>query len=223
MAKKVFIDPGHGGTDSGAVGVNNLYEKHINLAVANEVAKILKQNGVEVKLSRTTDVTVSLESRTNSANAWKADCFVSIHCNAFDTNAKGVETFSYSEKTNDLAKLVQNEIIASGNYTINRGIKTANFYVLRNSNMRACLVELGFIDNIDDYKILSTKQYELAVAIAKGIAKYLNINLVVETIDPNVFYRVVAGSFNSKSLAEERQKSLYDLGYESFIEVHNKK
>ncbi len=96
MAKKVFIDPGHGGTDSGAVGVNNLYEKNVNLAVAKEVGKLLEMNGIEVKLSRTTDITVSLESRTNSANSWKADCFVSIHCNAFDGKAKGLETFAYS-------------------------------------------------------------------------------------------------------------------------------
>ncbi len=88
--------------------------------------------------------------------------------------------------------------------------------------MRACLVELGFIDNIDDYKILTTKQYELAVSIAKAIAKYLNIEFKVEQIDPNIFYRVVCGSFNSKSMAEERKKELYDLGYESFIDIHKK-
>ena len=223
MTKKIFIDPGHGGSDSGAIGVNNLLEKDINLAVAKLVATLLsQQSDVSVLLSREDDSTNTLYSRTSMANDWKADCFVSIHCNAFNSKAQGVETYSYSESTNDLAEYVHNEIVESGNYTKDRGLKTARFYVLRETKMRATLVELGFIDNAEDANILVNKQYELALAIAKGICKYLGIDFVLEVVDPNVFYRVVCGSFNSKSSANQRVDELKALGYDSFIDVYYK-
>ncbi|MDU7967732.1 MAG: N-acetylmuramoyl-L-alanine amidase, partial [Paeniclostridium sordellii] len=94
MPKKVFLDPGHGGNDSGAIGVNNLYEKDIVLQVAKKVEELLKKQGLEVKLSRDVDKTLALKDRTDMANSWKADCYVSIHCNAFNGNAKGLETYS---------------------------------------------------------------------------------------------------------------------------------
>ena len=88
MSKKIFIDPGHGGLDSGAVGVNNLLEKNINLSVAKKVESLLKKQNLEVKLSRTDDSTLSLDGRTLAANTWNADCYVSIHCNSFNNLAK---------------------------------------------------------------------------------------------------------------------------------------
>ena len=175
MAKKIFIDPGHGGNDSGAVGINNLLEKDINLSVAKKVQDLLKSKGLEVILSRTNDKTLSLNDRTSAANSSKADCFISIHCNAFNGEACGVETYSYSTNTNDLATDIHEELLKSKCYTKNRGTKTANFYVIKNTNMRACLIELGFIDNIEDSKLLLQKQDNLAEAIARGICKYLNI------------------------------------------------
>ena len=75
--------------------------------------------------------------------------FISIHCNAFNGEACGVETYSYSINTNDLATDIHEELLKSKCYTKNRGTKTANFYVIKNTNMRACLIELGFIDNIE--------------------------------------------------------------------------
>ena len=154
MSKKVFIDPGHGGDDSGAVGVNNLLEKDINLAVAKKVYDFLKNQGLEIKLSRTDDKTLELNERTVAANTWNADGFVSIHCNAFNKEACGIETYSYNIATNNLAVNIHEEILKSKCYTKNRGVKTANFYVLKYTNMRTCLIELAFIDNIDDAKIL---------------------------------------------------------------------
>ena len=148
MAKKVFIDPGHGGNDSGAVGINNLLEKDITLSVAKKVYDFLKKQGLEIKLSRTDDKTLSLKDRTSAANSWKADCFISIHCNAFNGNASGVETYSYTTSTNDLAANIHEEVLKTKCYTKNRGTKTANFYVIKYTNMRACLIELAFIDNI---------------------------------------------------------------------------
>ncbi|MCR8746912.1 N-acetylmuramoyl-L-alanine amidase [Romboutsia lituseburensis] len=232
MSKKVFIDPGHGGSDSGAVGVNNLLEKNINLQVAKKVESLLKKQGIEVKLSRDNDVFLSLSDRTTMANNWKSDCFVSIHCNAFDGSAKGIETYSYQSSSSNLATKVHSQTLNTKAYTLNRGIKTASFYVLRNSNMRACLIEMAFIDHAEDSKILTQRQDDLALGIAKGICEYLGVEYkpnpgLPETKPPVVnsdtFYRVVCGSFNSKVYSEERLEELKKLGFnDAFITVFQK-
>ena len=235
MTKKVFIDPGHGGDDNGASGVNNLLEKNINLSVSKKVFNLLKSQGLDVLLSRDDDSTLSLNSRTNAANKWGANCYVSIHCNSFDGNSKGLETYSYTSKTNDLATYIHNEILKSKSYTQNRGVKTANFYVLKNSNMRSCLVELAFIDNESDAKLLQENQNEFALAIAKGICNYLGVKYNFSNPNPletlnvpiensNTFYRVVFGSFNNRIYAEEMLESLKSKGFNDvFIDVFVKK
>ncbi|MGL5348935.1 MAG: N-acetylmuramoyl-L-alanine amidase [Peptostreptococcaceae bacterium] len=231
--KKVFIDPGHGGSDSGAVGVNGLLEKNINLQVAKKVNELLKKQGLEVKLSRENDIYLSLDQRTTAANNWKADCFVSIHCNAYNGSAKGIETYSYSTSTSDLANEVHSQVLATKAYTVNRGVKQANFYVLRHTNMRASLIEMAFIDNVDDSKILTQRQDDLALGIAKGICKYLKIEYKPDegnggvttppVVDSNTYYRVVSGSFNNRLNAEEREEELKSLGYsDTFIVIYKK-
>ena len=233
MSKKVFLDPGHGGSDSGAVGVNNILEKNINLEVAKKVRDLLKQQGLEVKLSRENDNTVSLSQRTNAANTWKADCYVSIHCNAHNGSAKGIETFSYNSSTKDLANHVHSNILSTKSYTVNRGLKFAKFYVLTHTNMRACLVELGFIDNLEDVKLLTNNQEKFALGITKAICQYLNIEYKPheenkEAVNPPVsntdtFYRVVCGSFNNRLNAEERVEQLKEKGFDdAFITVYTK-
>lgn len=234
MSKKVFLDAGHGGTDPGAIGVNNLLEKDINLQVTKKVEALLKKQGIDVKLSRTDDKFISLTERSNMANTWKADCFVSIHCNAFNKLAKGIETFSSSQNTSNLAKDVHSELLNTKAYTLNRGTKTANYSVLTRTNMRACLVELGFIDNVDDAKILVEKQDDLALGIAKGICKFLNIEYKTTPVTPpakpvtppvndsKTFYRVVCGSFVNIINAEERLEQLKALGFDgAFITAYN--
>lgn len=234
MSKKVFLDAGHGGTDPGAIGVNNLLEKDINLQVAKKVEALLKNQGIDVRLSRTDDKNMSLTQRTNMANTWKADCFVSIHCNAFNKLAKGIETFSLNQNTSNLAKDVHSEMLNTKAYTLNRGTKTANFTVLSRTSMRACLVELGFIDNVDDAKILVEKQDDLALGIAKGICKFLNIEYKTNPVTPpskpvtppvndsKTFYRVVCGSFVNIVNAEERLEQLKALGFDgAFITAFN--
>lgn len=174
---KVFLDAGHGGKDPGAIGYG-LKEKDINLAVTLKVGDILKSHGIEVVYSRTTDVFIELADRAKKANDFKADIFVSIHCNAAEnTAAKGVETYSYPGSSNGakLARLLQSSIVSSGVYTVDRGTKTANFAVLRLTKMPAALVEMAFITNGEDANILKNRQNELAIAIAKGILSYLGI------------------------------------------------
>ena len=233
LGKKVFIDAGHGGNDSGAVGVNNLYEKTINLSVSQKIVELLKKQGLEVKISRNIDSTMSLQERTDMANNWKADCFVSIHCNAYNGSAKGVETYGYSSNTIDLASNIQEAILKTDAYTLNRGVKTAGFYVLKNTTMRAALIELAFIDNKDDVKILIEKQDILAEAVAKGICKYLSVEYksqiddkksdTIEVVDSNIFYRVVCGSYNNRLYAEEQLEELQSLGIkDAFITIYKK-
>jgi len=212
---KVFLDPGHGGSDPGALG-DGLKEKDINLSVALKVGSILINHSINVNYSRTTDVFVELADRAKKANSYNADIFVSLHCNAFDNpSAKGVETYSYPNSTNGakLARALQNSIISSGVYTADRGTKTANFAVLRLTNMPAALVEMGFITNTEDANILKNKQNELAIAIAKGILSYFGIPYKGTT----TLYKVQVGAFKVKSNADNMAKELKDKGYEAIV------
>ena len=219
---KVYLDAGHGGKDPGALG-NGLQEKDINLSVALKIGNILKNHGVNAGYSRTTDVFVELQSRATMANNFGADVFVSIHCNAFsDPSARGVETYSYpgSNSGRNLAKAIQDNIIISGAYTVDRGIKTANFAVLRLTKMPAALIELAFITNSQDASILRNKQNDLAVTVAKGILKNLGIKYV-ENIAPETtsgkFYKVQVGAYSVKENAEKLLQELKEKGFNGFI------
>ena len=178
--KKVFLDAGHGGKDPGALG-NGLREKDIVLSISLKVGEVLKRHNVEVFYSRTTDVFIELIERANKANKLGVDVFVSLHCNSFsDEQAQGLETFSHPSSKNGtaLAKCIQDSVLKDKLYTKNRGIKTANFSVLRNTKMTAALVELGFISNKEDSEILKNKQNKLAESVAKGILNFLGIKYI---------------------------------------------
>lgn len=182
--KKVYLDPGHGGTDSGAIG-NGIKEKDIVLAVAKKVEAKLKKCNLDIRMARTTDDFKTLEYRSTDANSWGADCFVSIHANSSDaTSAQGMETYCYKFTYRPLADKVHGEIIASKTYTKDRGVKEGNFHVVRETNMDACLVELAFISNAEDANLLKNKQDEFATAIAKGICKYLGVTYVDDNQTP---------------------------------------
>ena len=101
MVKKVVIDAGHGGSDPGAIGVDNYNEKDATLSISKKVVELLKKQGLEVKLTRDSDKYISLQERCNIANNYGADCFVAIHCNAFNGKAKGLESFCLNSKTSD--------------------------------------------------------------------------------------------------------------------------
>ncbi|NJK37008.1 MAG: N-acetylmuramoyl-L-alanine amidase [Oscillatoriales cyanobacterium RM2_1_1] len=170
----IVIDPGHGGSDVGAVGVGGLREKDVVFPISQQVAQILEQNGVQVILTRQNDFTVELEPRVDLANRFNADLFVSIHANAATRReASGVETFYY-QSGYSLAQYIQNSILANFRME-NRGVKQARFFVLRNTAMPSALVEIGFVSNDYDASILAdpTQQSRMAQAIAQGILQYL--------------------------------------------------
>ncbi|MGF1494351.1 MAG: N-acetylmuramoyl-L-alanine amidase [Microcoleaceae cyanobacterium] len=170
----VMIDPGHGGSDVGAVGLGGIREIDIVMPISQQVAQILEQNGVQAIMTRTDNRTVELEPRVNMANRVGADLFVSIHANAASRRgASGIETFYY-QTGYTLAQYIQRSILANFRME-NRGVKQARFYVLRNTAMPSALVEVGFVTNDYDAAILANpaNRSRMAQAIAEGILQYL--------------------------------------------------
>lgn len=162
---RVVLDPGHGGTDPGAAA-NGLVEKVLNLEVglrlrdllALDTADVLGGGEWDVRMTRVADVTVSLADRVALANNWPADRFVSIHHNAFSSSAaNGTETFSFSNGTTSagLRDRVQEELLLGLNLA-DRGSKTANFFVLRETTMPAALSEGGFLTSPIDAAVLAS-------------------------------------------------------------------
>lgn len=217
--KKVYIDCGHGGADSGAIcKVKNVFEKNIVLEVGKLIDSKLRKCGLEVKLSRTNDITKSLSQRTNEANAWGADCLVSIHVNdASNTSAQGLETYCYNFNYRKLADCVHGEIVKADLYTKNRGVKEGNLHMVRESRMSACLVELFFINNDEDVSKFMYKKEEFASAIAKGICNFLGVNYIEENTpsnsSDNTLYRICATAVTGAVNADNEIAKLKSKGY----------
>src|SRR5699024_3545096 len=149
------------------------------LKIAKSIEKHLRQyKNVEIKMSRTTDRTLSLKQRTDDANKWGADFFFSVHINSFTSStARGFETFVHpttTSKNKENQKIIHNEIMKSfSTDVINRGTKTANFHVLRESNMESMLAEYLFITNKSDSSLLKQQKMidKIGKNTAQGIAK----------------------------------------------------
>lgn len=183
--KVVCLDAGHGGHDPGAVNMRlGLTEADLALKVVKKIKPILEDNGVKVVLTRSENTALGmltaedLNKRARISNQANADAFVSIHLNSFgNPNTNGMEVFSYSgANTPELAKAVHEEMRKDkALYTADRGTKTADYAVLRETYCIACLVELAFISNDEDAKRVRDNIDAYAKAIARGIMKYLGI------------------------------------------------
>lgn len=184
--KTIVLDPGHGGSDPGAIGPTGLQEKQVTLPIAEYLKFILEAKGAKVILTRTTDVDVygphasgvdELQARVNVANGNRADAFISIHINSFSNpNVGGIATYYFdgSDQSKKLASAVQGQIAEHSGFNGDRGIQPGNLYVLRHSLMPSILVELGFISNPKEeehLKEMSTRQ-EFANELAKGLELY---------------------------------------------------
>ncbi len=183
MATKIFIDPGHGGPDPGAVG-NGVTEEYVNLNVSLELARLLRNAGYDVMIYRTTssenvlsDKNADLRNRAQMANNWGADYFISIHTNSStNPSAQGAEAYVY--RLGGASERLGRSILASINEVLgstNRGVMQANFAVLRRTNMPAVLVELGYLTNSTEALNLNSPAWQRAVAgaIANGVISYL--------------------------------------------------
>lgn len=179
--KKIFLDPGHGGSDSGAVGYYGTYEKNIVLPIGLKLRNMLTKNGIDIMMSRTSDTYPTLAARTTMANNWKSDLFVSLHTNSVEgsTTTYGLETFHYPGEytARDVASIIQSYLIRNTG-TKDRGVKSADFYVLRETDMTSVLVEFGFMSNPQEETKLNTDSYQTlcAQSVADALLDYYDIN-----------------------------------------------
>lgn len=183
--KTILLDPGHGGSDPGASGPAGVREKDVNFGVAQKVEKILKDAGAKVIMTRNSDRDVygpnasdrqELQARVDVALKSRADAFVSIHSNSFTSpSAHGTQTFYYEKTKYDrmLAQQLQAGLVSHGGLA-NRGATEANFYVVKRAPMPAALVELAFISNPEEERLLGSYDFQqkLAEGICEGLSNY---------------------------------------------------
>jgi N-acetylmuramoyl-L-alanine amidase len=220
--KVIVIDPGHGGTETGAKGTSGTFEKDVTMSIARKLKSMIESTGARAILTRDGDQVVSLDDRTSKANNNKADLFISIHANAtIRGRARGAETYFLSTQATDdesrniaavennalglsqapaveddlklilwdmaqtefltessqLAETIQQELNSTLSIS-NRGIKQAPFRVLTGATMPAVLIEVGFINNPEEEKLMTNGDYQIkiATAIFRSIQKFQNRN-----------------------------------------------
>lgn len=172
--RKIVIDAGHGGQEPGAMRAG-LYEKNITIDIAQRVKSYLQLSGYNVVMTREGDESVSLKQRTIITNDECPDAFVSIHINSSENpNITGLETYYYTPQSKGLAKSVHTKLVNNLN-SPDRGIRTARFYVIRNTVVPAILAEVGYLSNdAERNDIISEERKDItARAIANGIINYL--------------------------------------------------
>ena len=178
----IVIDPGHGGPDPGAVGINGLRETDVVLDVSLQLAQLLQAKGINVLMTRTSEVDVDLPPRVALANNSRADLFLSIHANALSMarpDVNGIETFYFeSSRSRALAQAVQEQILAISPGSPDRGSRPGRFFVIRRTVMPSALVEMGFVTGSLDSPRLADPAFRrrLAVALANGLLRYLVAN-----------------------------------------------
>jgi len=209
----VILDPGHGGQDPGASDLHRgLEEKHIALELAQRVRTILQKYNVDARLTRGGDQTIDLDQRCLLANRWRADLFVSIHLNAAaNSDSSGIETHilppagcpitasafvssrdrvAFPGNRHDEANMVLGYYLQRSliKYTRleDRGVRRSRFYVIRNVDCPAALVECGFISSRNDRTKIMTAAYRDNVArgVAEGILTYLNMVKRAQALNP---------------------------------------
>lgn len=173
----IVLDAGHGGGDGGTVG-ENAVEKDINLSVVLKMKALLEECGAEVLLTRDSDERVDLSDRNYIANQTDADLFVSIHCNSFEDDASISGMECYYHKKSDTSKTYAEKFIQITDRIGNiesRYAMEQNYQVLRDSNMPALLIEMGYLSNATDCQNLldTTYQDTMAQTIVEAIVEIL--------------------------------------------------
>jgi N-acetylmuramoyl-L-alanine amidase len=183
--KIIAIDPGHGGSDSGAIGPDGIMEKNVTLPIALKLEYLLEQAGAKVYMTRTTDRDVyapydsavdELNARVMVGNRNHADVFVDIHANSFSNPEVGGTTTYYYPKTpydELLAQNIQKQVIPLDGLE-DRGVQQADFYVLKYTTMPAFLIETAFISNPREEKLLATPEFQqkMAQGIFNGLSSF---------------------------------------------------
>jgi N-acetylmuramoyl-L-alanine amidase len=183
VSMKIMLDAGHGYNTPGKRSPDGFKEYEFTRVVAHYARKqLMTYPNVAVYFSHSDGRDVPLKERTGLANRLKVDLFVSIHANAYGSNwndINGIETYIYKTKPIEafaLAQKIQQHLITATGLR-NRGVKTADFHVLRETKMSSVLVECGFYTNREEVKLIRSEAYQktCAEAIVKGIAEHLRL------------------------------------------------
>lgn len=227
MTIKIMLDAGHGGKDSGAVGLG-LKEKDLTLTIVKKIGKLLGEyEGVKVLYSRTDDRFLELSERADLANKADADFFQSIHINATPTGT-GFESFIHTEassKSVAYQNVIHPEVMKAIGKVKDRGKKRANFAVVRETNMPAILTENLFIDNPNDNKLLKQDSFldKIAQGHVNGYVKAFGLKKKVaapkkeEPKKDGSLHRVQVGAFSDPKNAENLAEELKKKGYKTYI------
>ena len=228
MGKKVFIGVGHGGSDSGAVGIGGVYEKNINLSIALACKAVLVRHGLDVLLSREKDEPDTLTQEIAECNRFAPILAVDIHNNA--GGGDGFEVFHEVKGgvSKKLAKAIETQVLKIGQNS--RGLKTklnSNggdwFGFIREVHAPSVLVECAFLDT-KDIQIVDTPEEcaVMGVAIAKGVLEVLGIGFVDEEtakpeVDNDKLYRVQVGAYTDHENATNMLEKLEKAGFDGYI------
>lgn len=193
ISNTIIIDPGHGGEDSGALGITGVKEKDLNLNISIKLKEELLKRGFNVIMTRDTDTMLNdkdakkkkisdLKNRVKLANNYPNCIFLSIHMNYFDDkNQKGAQVF-YSDNNKEnllIAECIQKHLKENLDKKNNREAKKSkdNIYILKKIESPACLIECGFISNPNEEQMLSKDEYQLKIvkAISDGIFEYISL------------------------------------------------
>jgi N-acetylmuramoyl-L-alanine amidase len=229
--KRFKFDPGHGGSDPGAVGFN-LEEANVVLNLCTKTGNYILQHyeGVAISYTRTSDVYVSLDQRTDMANKEKVDFFYSFHNNAFGkSSANGFESFVYTDASSASVayqNVIHGEIMQFlKKHGINdRGKKRGNLHIVRETKMPAILTEYLFISNKKENDLLKNELFinGLAEATGKAIAKATGLKPksaapIIKKAVAKKLYKVQVGAFEEKANADRLVKELESKGYKPFV------
>ena len=174
--KTIVIDPGHGGKDSGTVGVIGTFEKDLNLRTALLLANKLETAGAKVILTRKNDSFIPLQNRVDISHLYFADAFISLHYDSInDSSVNGVTSYYYTSNQKKLATSLHKSIIEATDRK-DRGVRKSEYFVIKQNRQAASLLELGYLSNPAEEQILLSNKYQetISTAIYHGLENYFN-------------------------------------------------
>jgi N-acetylmuramoyl-L-alanine amidase len=233
-----MLDAGHGYNTPGKRSPDGMREYEFNRAIANHARNLLRDyRNVTVYFAHSDQEDVPLQVRTDKANSLNVDVFVTIHANAFGSggwnNVGGIETFVHPSRppvAYQLAQKIQRNLTAATGLA-DRGVKTADFHVLRATRMDAVLAECGFMTNRNEAQLLRSDTYRRSVAeaIVKALADQFRLVKTDGTapapspgpLSSGGLYKVQAGAFQERRNADQLAAQLRRDGYESFVDLNS--
>lgn len=172
--KTIVVDAGHGGRDSGTIGISGTKEKAFTLTVAKQLQNALKAAGANVIMTRTNDTYISLANRVYLSSYHQADAFISIHFDSInDSSVRGLTTYYYHPSHQKLASSIHQSVVSATSLK-NRSTRNGNYYVLRENFQPAVLLELGYLSNKKDEALIQTASFQANAVngIVKGLTNY---------------------------------------------------